>query len=80
MVKNLPAIAGDARDVALIHWSGRSPGEGNGTDSHVLAWISPCPEDPGGLQSMGSQESDMTAYACTHSPLCGTNGDQRSKM
>ena len=30
MVKNLPAIAGDTRDVSLIPRSGRSPGEGNG--------------------------------------------------
>ena len=30
MVKNLPANAGDARDVGLIPGSRRSPGEGNG--------------------------------------------------
>ena len=30
MVKNLPADAGDARDVGLIPGLGRSPGEGNG--------------------------------------------------
>ena len=30
VVKNLPANAGDARDVGLIPGSGRSPGEGNG--------------------------------------------------
>ena len=30
VVKNLPASAGDARDVGLIPESGRSPGEGNG--------------------------------------------------
>ena len=30
VVKNLPANAGDARDVGLIPRSGRSPGEGNG--------------------------------------------------
>ena len=29
MVKNLPANAGDIRDMALIPGSGRSPGEGN---------------------------------------------------
>jgi len=31
VVKNLPASAGDARDVGSIPGSGRSPGEGNGT-------------------------------------------------
>ena len=30
MVKNLPANAGDLRDVDLIPGSGRSPGEGHG--------------------------------------------------
>ena len=30
MVKNLPASAGDARDVGLIPGLGRSPGVGNG--------------------------------------------------
>ena len=30
VVKNLPANAGDARDVDLIPGSGRSPGVGNG--------------------------------------------------
>ena len=30
VVKNLPATAGNARDMGLIPGSGRSPGEGNG--------------------------------------------------
>ena len=30
VVRNLPAIAGDTRDVGLIPGSGRVPGEGNG--------------------------------------------------
>ena len=30
--------------------------EGMATHSSVLAWISPWTEEPGGLQSMGSQE------------------------
>ena len=30
VVKNLPAHAGDARDMGLIPGSGRSPGVGNG--------------------------------------------------
>ena len=30
VVKNLPATAGDARDVGSIPGLGRSPGEGNG--------------------------------------------------
>ena len=30
VVKNLPASAGDPRDVGLICWLGRSPGAGSG--------------------------------------------------
>ena len=33
--------------------------------SHILAWKIPRTEEPGGLQSMGSQESDMT-YQLNH--------------
>ena len=36
-------------------WSGRSPGEGNATHSSILAWKIPWTEEPGRLQSMGSQ-------------------------
>ena len=32
--------------------SGRSPGEGNGTHSSILAWEIPWTEEPGGLQSI----------------------------
>ena len=41
--------------------SGRSPEKEMATHSSILAWEIPPTEDPGGLQSMGSQkESDMT--------------------
>jgi len=30
------------------------------TESNILAWEIPWTEEPGGLQSMGSQDSDMT--------------------
>ena len=56
MVKNLACKAGD---LDLIPGSGRSPGEGNGNPSSILAWRIPWTEEPGGLQSMGSQ-SDTT--------------------
>ena len=53
VVKNLPANAGDA---VSIPGSGRSPGEGNGKPTPVfLPWKIPWTEEPGGLQSMGSQ-------------------------
>ena len=37
-----------------------APGEGVATHSAILAWRIPWTEEPGGLQSMGSQESDPT--------------------
>jgi len=39
-------------DLDLIPGSRRSPGEGNPS---ILAWKIPWTEEPGGLQSMGSQ-------------------------
>ena len=37
VVKNLPANAGDARDMGSIPGSGRSLGGGNGNPLHILA-------------------------------------------
>ena len=44
-----------AADPGLISGSGRSPGEGNGNHSSILAWKIPWAEEPSRLQSMGSQ-------------------------
>ena len=66
VVKNLPANAGDIRDVGSIPGLGRSPGGGNATHSCILAWIIPWTEEPGGLQSWGHKESDATEH--THKP------------
>ena len=60
MVKNFPANAEDIRDVGSIPRSGRSLEEGMSTHSSILAWRIPWTEEPGGLQCMGSQESDTT--------------------
>ena len=56
MVKNLPANAGDTRDLGSIPELGRSPGEGMATHSSILAWKIPWTEEFGWLQSMGTQE------------------------
>ena len=40
----------------LISGSGRSPGEEMATHPIVLSWEIPWIEEPGGLQSMGSQK------------------------
>ena len=41
VVKNLPANAGDIRDVGLIPWWGRSPGEGNGNPLQYSCLVNP---------------------------------------
>ena len=46
----------ESADLGSIPGSGRSPGEGNGNPlQYILAWRIPWTEEPGGLQSMGSQ-------------------------
>ena len=55
VVKNPPANAGDMRDMGLILGLGRPPGGGMATHSSILAWRIPWTEEPGGLQSIGSQ-------------------------
>ena len=55
--KNLPAV--QETQVQFLHWE--DPLEkGMAIHSSILAWRIPWREEPGGLQSMGSQESDMT--------------------
>ena len=61
VIKNLPANAGDIRDMGSIPWWGRSPGEGNG---NLLQYS--CleyPMDRGAWWAIvhgGLKESDMT--------------------
>ena len=55
LVKNPPANSGDIRDAGSIPGSGRSMEEGMATHSGILAWRIPWTEEPGGLQSIGSQ-------------------------
>ena len=55
MVKNPPANAGDIGDVGLIPGSGRSPRRRAWQLTPVFFWRIPWTEEPGGLQSMGSQ-------------------------
>ena len=55
VVKNPPASAGDIRDPGSIPGLGRSPGGGNGNPLQYSCLEIPRAEEPGGLQSMGSQ-------------------------
>ena len=53
VVKNLLANAGNSGSVPGL---GRFPGGGMATHSSILAWRIPWTEEPGGLQSVGSQK------------------------
>ena len=53
MVKNLPASVGD---MGSIPGSGRPLAKEMTTCSSTLAWEIPRTEEPGGLQSVGSQK------------------------
>ena len=55
-----------AGDMGLIPGLGRFPGEGNGNLLYILAWEIPQTEEPGGLQSTGHKESDMTEQLHHH--------------
>ena len=54
-VKNPSTDAGDTGDTGSISGMGRSPGGRNGNLLQCLAWNIPRTEEPGGLQSIGSQ-------------------------
>ena len=64
-VKNLPAVQ-ESR-VQSLGWED-PPEKGMATHSSILAWRVPWTEEPGGLQSMGRQESDTTKRL-THTQL-----------
>ena len=52
MVKSLPAI----QEMRVLSLGWEDPLEGEmATHSSILAWLTPRREEPGGLQSMGSQ-------------------------
>ena len=54
MVKTLPADAGDAGDVGSLRQEDPLEEE-MAPHSNILAWRIPWEEEPGGLQSIGSQ-------------------------
>ena len=60
MVKNPPAKGGDIRDSGSIPGLGRPPGGGHSSPLQCSRLENPWTEEPGGLQSMGLKESEMT--------------------
>ena len=55
MVKNPPANAGNVRDMVQSLGLEDPLEEGMATNSSILAWRIPWTEEPGRLQSVGSQ-------------------------
>ena len=55
VVKKSLANAGDVTDVGSITGSGRPPGGGHGNPLQYSCWEIPRTEEPGRLQSTGSQ-------------------------
>ena len=60
MVKNLPANAGDIRDIGSIPGLGRSPGEGHGNPLQYSYLASHGQRRLVGYNPWGHKESDMT--------------------
>ena len=63
MVKHLPTM--QETQVQSLGWEDPLEKE-MATHSSVLAWRIPWMEEPGGLQSMGSKESDTTEQLHFH--------------
>ena len=57
MVKNLPASAGDAKDMGSIPGSRRSPGVGNGNQLQYSCLENCMDRGSGGPQSIGSERT-----------------------
>ena len=67
MVKN-PSVMQETQETQVRSLGGEDPlEEETATHSSILAWEIPWTEEPGGLQSMGS-ESDRTERLSTCSP------------
>ena len=64
MVKNLPVIARDTRDVGSIPGSGRSPGGGNGSPLQYSCLENPMDGGVWWATVHGHKESDTTESTC----------------
>ena len=59
-----------AGDVGSVPGSERPPGEGSGNPfSSIFAWEIPWTEEPGGLQSMGSQRARQNLVTKSPPPI-----------
>ena len=64
--KESTCSAGDVGDTGLIPGSGRSLEEDMATHSNIHAWRIPWTEEPGGLQTTGSQTLTQLKRLSTH--------------
>ena len=55
MIKDLPASAGDVRDMDSVPAEEDPLGKGRATRSSILAWRIPWTEEPGRVKFIGSQ-------------------------
>ena len=72
VVKNLPANAGDLRDVGFVSGSEDLLEKETATHSRILAWRIPCIEEPGRLQSIGLHKVGhywSNLARCTHKTI-----------
>ena len=69
MGKEFTCNAGDTGDVGSIPGSGRSPVKGNGNPLQYSCLENSMAEEPGRLQSMGSQREDRTLQLKTNIAL-----------
>ena len=64
----------NVRDAGSILGSGRSPRTGTATHSSILAWRLLWTEEPGELQSMGSQRVGRDWSDLAHTQVCMESG------
>ena len=76
-VKNLPAV----QEAEVQSLGQEDPlGKEMATHSSILAWKIPWTEEPGGLQSMGLQESDLTQQLNYHKTEAPSNKHKFRKI
>ena len=68
MAQTLKNMSGKAGNPGSIPGLQISPGKGNDTPLHSLAWRIPWTEEPRRLHSMGYKESDMTEQLTLAAP------------
>ena len=69
----------NAGDLGLIPWLRRSLEKGTATHSSILAWKIQWTEEPGRLQSMGSQRARQTTYLPPEKSVCRSRSNSQNR-